>query len=273
MTEWLIPAGFEEVAQPHDARPNGLVHASPIMRDASGTKIGRLTLRRIGQFRPATIPKLIRGFLPEDALLLVYGAWGSGKSFFSVDVACKIACGETWRGRAVLHGAVLYVAGEGSRSIESRIRAWCLRYGKLGRDKADPPLGVIGTPPDLIGDNSDVDDIIAHARLLAEETGLPVRAVIFDTLHACAPGSKEDAADTGAVLSKARRIGDELRCAVIVIHHAGKDSGRGARGSSALEAAADVIVEIVEDAGTRTPIVRKMRDGDLPELSRSSSTA
>jgi hypothetical protein len=254
--------GFERVdpfAEAEPAAGNG--HAS-----ADGITIGRLTARRLSQFRRPSVPKLVHGLIDEAAEVLVYGAWGSGKSLFAVDLACRIAYGEMWRGRTVLQGAVLYVGAEAPHSIENRIRAWCSRHGKLGRVAVEPPIAVIGNAPDLLGGDEDAQAIVEHGRLLARDTGMPLRLVAFDTLHACAPGSKEDAADTGAVLAQVRRIKADLGCGTVLVHHAGKGGSRGARGSSALEAAADMIIEVVEDGAVRTPIVRKLRDGAVPEL-------
>lgn len=85
-------------------------------------------------------------------------------------------------------------------------------------------------------------------------------------MHACAPGSREDAGDTGIVLAKLRQLSSRFGCAVLVVHHAGKDARRDARGSSSLEAAADVIIEVVAGKGVRTPMVRETRDGEPPGL-------
>jgi hypothetical protein len=50
-------------------------------------------------------------------------------------------------------------------------------------------------------------------------------------------------------------------CTVLLVHHAGKDASRGARGWSGLLAACDFELEVVRDDDLRTMRVSKMRDG------------
>jgi hypothetical protein len=63
-----------------------------------------------------------------------------------------------------------------------------------------------------------------------------------------------------------RKLIEHFGCAVVLVHHSGKDPTKGARGSVSAEAAADVIVEVKDDGEQRSPIVRKVRDSELPEL-------
>jgi hypothetical protein len=226
----------------------------------------RFAVRTLSEFRQPEIPKLVRGLIGFGYLALVYGGWGCGKSFFLVDLLCSIASGDPWRGRKVDAGAVVYLAGEAPASIEGRIRAWLLRYGKLTKGAPEPPVGVIGTAPDLLHGDGDLGELGDAVEAFGRRVALPIRVIAIDTLHACAPGSREDAGDTGAILARIRTLAERFGCAVVLVHHAGKDAGRGARGSNSLEAAADVIVEVVDDGDRRTPIVRKLRDGELPEL-------
>jgi hypothetical protein len=226
----------------------------------------RFAVEFLSQFPMPTLPKLVRGFIGHDYIMLVYGGWGAGKSFFVIDLVCSIAFGDLWRGRQCDPGLAVYIAGEAPTSIRNRIRAWCLRRGKLGQGKPEPPIGVIGCAPDLLNGDDDLSELIEQIEVCQKATGLPIRCIAVDTVHSCAPGSKEDAGDMGAVLARARRLSDRFGCPVVLVHHSGKDPGRGARGSVSIEATPDVIVEVTEDGEVRTPICRKVRDGELLEL-------
>jgi hypothetical protein len=134
------------------------------------------------------------------------------------------------------------------------------------RERIRAPFGVIGTAPDLLNGEDDITEAMEAIEVFQVAAELPIRLIIIDTLHSCAPGSKEDAGDTGAILTRVRMLVEKFGCAVAIVHHAGKDSARGARGSNSLEAAADVIIEVVDEGKIRTPVIRKLRDGDPPAL-------
>lgn len=271
--------GFEDDDPPPQqeragkGKANG--HAGHGRPSTGKTEPRRFKVRTLRSFRKPEIPKLIHGLIRHRDLVLVYGGWGSGKSFYTVDKVCHVVFADKWRGRACDGGAAVYIAGEGGASIEARSRAWMLRNGKLTKGHPEPALGVISCAPDLLNGGDDLgelfEDIDAFRVEMQAETSaaepMPIKVIVIDTVHSCTPGSREDAGDMGAMLAKVRLLQERYDCAVILVHHAGKDSSRGARGSNSLEAAADVIVEIVEqNDGSRLPIVRKLRDGESPDL-------
>jgi hypothetical protein len=210
------------------------------------------------------MPSLIRGVLGQDWVGVVYGDPSAGKSFFLVDLACCIASGEDWRGRQVMQGPVVYLAGERVRSVENRIRAWLLRHGMI---KAAPPIGVLPGPINLLDPRADLARVDGALREFTRRAGAPPRLLVIDTLHAVSPGGKENAEDISRFVDNVRRLQKGRQLTVLIIHHNGKDPALGARGSNSITAAADLEIEIVEeDQGRRLPIVRKMADDEMPEL-------
>ena len=103
-----------------------------------------------GEFPVPQPPRLIRGFMAHGDELCVWGPPEAGKSFFTVDMACRFAAeGESWRGRAVDHGTVVYFAGERQQSIRDRITAWAMRNGKQLTPQTLPVL-VLNRPLNLM---------------------------------------------------------------------------------------------------------------------------
>jgi hypothetical protein len=85
-----------------------------------------------------------------------------------------------------------------------------------------------------------------------------VRLIVIDTLNQVMGGASEnDAADMGLLLASVAKIQRATGATVLIVHHAGKDESRGARGHSSLLAAVDTALEIKD--GTLT--VEKQRDG------------
>ena len=77
-----------------------------------------------------------------------------------------------------------------------------------------------------------------------------------------AGGNENSPDDMGRFVRHCDRLRIETRAHILVIHHAGKDDSRGARGHSLLKAAADTEIEIVktEATGVATATVAKQRD-------------
>lgn len=196
-------------------------------------------------------PLFYRGMNAE-----VYGPSGGGKTFFTIDMMLHIALGIPWRGRRVRQALVVYVASEAGSSILRRFVAW--RNEKLGEAREGrTPFVIVTRGPNLL-EVGDVDELLAQLRDIAEDFGLPLGAVAFDTLSRSAAGGDENSAqDMTKIIGAADRIRDELSSATMFVHHSGKDLSKGGRGHSSLFAACDLVVCVAD--GTAT--VEKSRDG------------
>lgn len=217
---------------------------------------GRFQLLSIGDVRMRERPQwLIPGMLQERKQWLVFGDSNAGKSFFALDLALSLATGEAWLGhRPAKVGHVVYVCAEGADGVRDRIDAWLLHHGL---DDA-PNLHIITESPNLL-DAGDVAGVIAQIKTL---DGLPL-VTVFDTLAASMEGGDENSPeDMTAAVGALRRVQRECECAVLTVHHSGKDATRGARGHSSLRAAMDTQIEIAkdEDSGIISAKCRKARD-------------
>src|SRR5207253_1972667 len=63
---------------------------------------------------------LVEGWLVRDALNLLSGRGGGGKSFLALDLALRVATGRDWHGHALAAGPVIYIAAEGAGEIVQR---------------------------------------------------------------------------------------------------------------------------------------------------------
>lgn len=236
----------------------------PVSADPGGQAVdgpGRLRLELFGDFQiDLDARDLIAGLVPEakpgeGALAVIYGPTNQGKSLIALSMSAAIATGRPWAGREVSRGTVVFVAGEGVRGIKRRIAA-------LGREvKAtsfrDMPIAVVSGPVTVPGSEA---ELVAKCRDASAAAGLPVRLVVLDTLATVIKGSESADDDMNAFLRGCRAITDQTGATVAVIHHAGKDRTRGARGHSSLPAAADVVLEV--DQGKI--VVEKLRDDEKP---------
>jgi hypothetical protein len=197
----------------------------------------------------------VDGVLPKAALGVVFGASGSGKTFWIFDLGFAVARGQPWRGRQVKYGRIVYICAEGAAGCRKRLRAYAqqndVRLGEI-------PFDVIPDSPNLI-EKEDVQDLIK-----AIQQGGEVALVVVDTLAATSPGANENSSeDMGQVLGHCREINRATGALVILVHHSGKDETKGARGWSGLRAAADVEVEITRgDGANRKARITKLKDGE-----------
>jgi len=72
-----------------------------------------------------------------------------------------------------------------------------------------------------------------------------LQLLVVDTLARAMPGADENSVqEMGMVIAAADYLKEELGCTVALVHHEGKDSERGARGTSALRGAWDAAYQI-----------------------------
>lgn len=222
----------------------------------SGGKLSRFDVVQAGTFaRRPSVPWLIKGILPEKALFLFFGGSGDGKTFTVLDMMLALTQGLDWNGhRTKAPRRVVYICAEGSGGFISRLRAYAHHY-KVDLDKL--PLGVIAATPNF----RSVEDVKAVAATVNAFGQVDV--IIVDTLAQVTPGADEN---TGKDMGLALKHCDELKrltnAGVGLIHHAGKDASKGARGWSGLKAPLDAEFSVSkDDNGKRKLWVEKMKDG------------
>jgi hypothetical protein len=200
---------------------------------------------------------LVKHLLGSTAMAVVYGEAGTGKTFFALYLGLLIAAGMEFFGRRVRRAGVIYVAAEAGRTIANRIAA-----AKHEIEFPETmPFAAITSPIDLCSNETDLDRLIAAIR--AANLGMPVGLVIIDTLSRVMAGGNENSPDSmGALVRNIDRLRAETGAAVVLVHHTGKDTARGARGHSLLRAATDTEIEIARDDASKisTGRVTKQRD-------------
>ena len=231
-----------------------LLDAAPAA-EAKPAKRELFTPVRAGAFAMRSQPAwIIKGFLPQAGLAVIYGASGSGKTFFTLDFAGAVARGGEWRGLPVKQGRVVYVVAEGASGFQRRLAAYCQFHG-IDIDTLD--VWVIADVPNLL----DKSHIKALHKQLAKIG--PVSLIVIDTYaRVMAGGNENDAKDTGQAVAHCDQLHRALGAMVVLVHHSGKDAAKGARGSGALRAAADLEVEVIQTREYRAATVTKMKDGE-----------
>ena len=199
-------------------------------------------------------PWAVSRVLPRTGLALIFGESGSGKTYLATDIALHIATGLPWSGRAVHSGMVIYVASESPSSVQNRVSLWAREHGH-----ADSPFAVLPYAVDLLNAQS----VAALIKLIEEvipERG-PLAAIFVDTLSRSIPGGDENTGrDMGAAITSCDRIRDAFGALVCLVHHAGKDALKGARGHSSLRASVDTEIFVEANNGRHVATITKQRD-------------
>ena len=211
---------------------------------------------------------IIDNVLPEKGFAALYGPPGSYKSFIALDIAEAVATGRNWMGNQVTSpGAVLYIAGEGHGGIGARIKACKINH----QTKDGAQIYVIRYQLNLRSSADDFNLLMESIDALLDRTGIELRLVQIDTLaRAFGGGNENDSQDMGAFIHNCGRLQRKLDCALMVLHHSGKDATKGLRGHSSLLGAVDTQLElqklVTDDlkegvAGTGILTISKQKDG------------
>ena len=231
---------------------------------------------------------LVKDMIPETGQGLASGQWGTAKTFVGMDLAAEVMLGGTFAGRDVVRkGGVLFVAAEGASEIpvrleglvEQKLRPNLLNLGLSEQSVTEfldaLPFAWIEDCPNLQSDND-------FARLLAtikqaeknirDQFNLPLVLIEIDTLSATGNfKDANDAAEGQRIMNRLGEISRQIGAFVLAIDHFGKAVETGTRGSSAKEAAADVVLALLADreisgtiSNTRMAL-RKLRGGKVGE--------
>ncbi len=90
-------------------------YAPPVYADRI---LARSALRDLPDPQP-----LISNVIDQGTVALLYGKWGTGKSFIAQDWAASVATSRPWQGRATEQRRVLYIAAEGAFGLKGRTRS------------------------------------------------------------------------------------------------------------------------------------------------------
>ncbi|EAA7986691.1 AAA family ATPase [Salmonella enterica] len=206
---------------------------------------------------------IIKSHLPANSLCSIYGPSGSYKSFLAVSWSCHIAAGKEWAGKRTAGGSAMYVVGEGGIGVRRRVKAWEYLHNE-GNQLTN--LYLVNRPVFPVRPE-EVREVIIAAKQVEAETGQPVKLIVIDTLARCFGGNDEnDARDMGAFIEGCDTIKRETGATLLVVHHSGKDEGKGARGSSAFRAALDAEFNVRREGegGAIILTCTKMKDTEEP---------
>ena len=210
--------------------------------------------------QPSPISWLVKRWIQSQALVMVHGPSGGGKTFVVLDWCLRMASGiEDWAGHKVRPGNVVYLAGEGHHGLRGRVAAWKHHHqaGKLAMW--------------LSKDGCDLNTQTGYLKVVEQVRMLPNRpdAIVVDTLHRFLQGDENSAQDTKTMLDACAALMQEFGCSVILVHHTGvsEEAQHRARGSSAWRGALDIEISIIPGKeGVPMQIVqRKSKDAEMAE--------
>jgi len=193
----------------------------------------------------------VDGVLHRNTLALLAGPEGTFKSFVALDLALSVAGGRSWQGRAVHQGPVVYISAEGSAGVRNRLEAWETARQTTA---AETCYFIPDDAPQFL-DGADVEALLE----VIGELETPPALIVVDTLARCMVGGDENAAkDMGIFVAGADRLRQATGATVLLIHHHGKAGV--VRGSTALVAAVDTILETKRDGTLLTLSCGKQKD-------------
>jgi hypothetical protein len=210
--------------------------------------------------QPAPISWLVKRWLQSQALIMVHGPSGGGKTFVVLDWCLRIASQTPeWAGQKVRAGNVVYLAGEGHHGLRGRVAAWKHQHQVghlamwLSKDGCD-----LNTPTGYL-------KVVEQVRMLPENPAV----IVVDTLHRFLAGDENSAQDAKTMLDACNSLMQEFNCSVILVHHTGvaEEAQHRARGSSAWRGALDIEISIVpgKDDQPMQIVQRKSKDAELAQ--------
>lgn len=227
--------------------------------------------RRIGASPGAPLPlvehtsrdDLIEGWLPRRGLGAIVSPPGQGKTHAAIALGASVALPpradgtlNTFAGRAVQHGTVLYLAGEDGAGVAGRAARTAKKYGA-----ALEHLHVFAKGPPLSSPSDSVSFVLEAIAELPPDAPR-IALIVIDTFRSAFVGEENSSGDVSAATTAAAVLGRMLDSAVVLVHHATKSNPQDPRGSSAFLASLDFMMVMNEKVDDRVSItVAKVKNG------------
>jgi hypothetical protein len=203
---------------------------------------------------------LIKGLIGAATIGMIYGESGTGKTFLALHLGLCVASETEFFGYRPRQTGVIYIAAEAGAGIANRVAAARYEFGYA--DKT--PFAAIVTPIDLCTSDVDLNRLIDAIKTF--DIGAQVGLIIVDTLSRVMAGGNENTPDDmGALVQNIDRLCAATGATILLVHHSGKDPGRGARGHSLLHAAIDTEIEVTREAATKLSAFRVTKQRDISD--------
>lgn len=208
--------------------------------------------------QPAPISWLVKHWLQRNALIMVHGPSGGGKTFVVLDWCLRMASGiDQWAGHKVHPGQVVYLAGEGHHGLRGRVAAWKNHHQAQSLTMW------------LSKDGCDLNTAEGYLRVAnaIRQGNIKPSLIVVDTLHRFLHGDENSAQDAKTMLDACNRLMAEFDCSVLLVHHTGvsDEAQHRARGSSAWRGALDIEISVIPAKGESPMqiVQRKSKDAEL----------
>ena len=235
--------------------------AAEAILDATRAEVQEYFFTRATSYlsQPAPIQWIVKGWVPDFGVTMIYGESGGGKTFLALDIACHIAAGLDWHGHRTKKGIAVYMAGEGNYGIRQRVAAWCKDHQL---DRLDNLL-ISNKAIDLDSPSASAQIIKAVRELTTED----VAHITVDTVNNHMAGNENDAKDTRNMLNAVQIVGRALNAGMALVHHTGNaiEAKHRARGSSAWKASMDSQILVAKKDGLIEVACTKMKDTEEPK--------
>lgn len=212
---------------------------------------------------------VIQSLIPENTVGFLVGESGAKKTFAALHMALCVARGVHFGGLPVRKGSVMYFAPEDANGVRERYAGWQLAAN------GGKPLSNFWVLSQQVPLHRE-DKLRKFAARIKDSAFFelnPLSLIVIDTYSANSAGQKigevprvmkegekpewvggrdfdeNDNNVAAALMKNAADLAEMLNCAVMIIHHTGKDTERGGRGASALKANAgfEIMVKKTKD--------------------------
>jgi RecA-family ATPase len=189
---------------------------------------------------------LIEDMVAEKSTTMIYGPWGLGKSFMTLDMVLAASTGAPWHGRKVDRPLkTLFIVAEGAAWWYRRVLAYEREHGDGAVDRDN--ILWIPQPVDMYHPMEANLELRALEAIIAEHRP---DILVIDTWVRCsaAYGMNEDKAmDTAQAYKNIDYLRDRYDVAPIIVHHPTKQGK--ARGSGNQEASVERVIALHEVEG------------------------